>query len=69
MGKLKELWEEYKSLDKGDPRRKELQQQINDTEQWCINNGYKGFTITRFHDSIISPRYPNVGAVFWDDIK
>lgn len=72
MGKLKEYWDLYKSLDPSDPRRRELQKKINDTEKWCIAQGYEGFKVTKFNDNefAVSKNYPHKsGAVYFDDFE
>lgn len=71
MGRLKELWAELRSLDKNDPRREEVQKRINETEQFCIDHGYAGFTsITKWNNGkVVSDEYPqNTGYVYLEDI-
>lgn len=65
--KLKELWAEYKTLEPSDPRRKELQKEINRMEEWCISRGYEGFKITRFNDNegVDSKNYPQDSGAIW----
>ena len=38
MGKLADLRNELDSLDWDDPRVPKIQEKINETEQWCIDN-------------------------------
>lgn len=58
MGKLKDLWEEYRGTDKKDPYRKDLQKQINDIETWMIGRGLRK-NITQWTDAEgMSNRYP-----------
>lgn len=72
MGKLKELWDEYKTLDVDDiTRRIQLQNDINKCESWMIEKGYKKDGITKWHNnkSIVSDSYPHgSGAVFIEDL-
>ena len=72
IGKLKDLWEQLKSLDENSPLRDDIQKQINKTEQWCIDNGIAGFTsITNFASGKSSSNiYPwTAGAVWLKDIS
>jgi hypothetical protein len=42
MGKLKDLREQHDQMEFDDPRRAEIEKEINRIEQWCIDNN-KGF--------------------------
>ena len=70
MAKLKDLWADYKSLDRDDPRRIEIQKQINDIEMWCIQKKLPGFTsITKWNNDSFSDSYPHKsGAVRFEDM-
>lgn len=71
MGRLADLWAEWRSLDKSDPRRKEVQEEINKVEQYCISHNYAGFTsVTKWYDGGgQSSSYPfHTGAVYLEDI-
>lgn len=42
LGKLKDLREQWEQMSWDDPRRPEIEKEINKIEQWCIDNN-KGF--------------------------
>lgn len=70
MGKLKDLWEELKTLDNDNPRKKEVQKEINDIEEWMIGRGLKKDGTTKWYDNIRSDNYPwHSGAVYLEDLK
>ena len=68
MGRLKDLWQELKSVDKTNPRRKEIQEEINKIEEWMISQGLRK-DITLFYESLPkSPNYPqNTGFIWYED--
>ena len=71
MGKLKELWDQLKSLDDDSPLRGDIQKEINKLEEYCISKGFAGFTtITNWNNNKSkSDIYPwHSGAVFASDI-
>lgn len=71
-GKLAELWGELKETDYDDPKRLDLQKEINKIERYCIDQGYEGFTsITNWNNNSNSTSniYPwKSGVVYFDDI-
>lgn len=42
MGKLKELREQWEQMSYEDPKREEVEKEINRIEQWCIDKGVAG---------------------------
>lgn len=70
MGKLSDLWQEYKSLPRDHPKRKELQSDINKIEEWMIEKGYKTDGVTQWYDTDApSTNYPwKSGAVWFEDM-
>ncbi|NIU00412.1 MAG: hypothetical protein GWN01_05570 [Nitrosopumilaceae archaeon] len=69
IGKLRSLWEKLGQLDDDNPEKKEVQKEINRIEQFCIDKGFKGFTITRWNDTEENPQYPwHSGAIYFKDL-
>ena len=72
MGKLKELREEREQMNWDDPRRIEVEEEINKTEQWCIDNHPDwGIKLSKWRndDGDGSPDYPwHTGYVSIKDI-
>lgn len=71
MGKLQQLWDELRATDRDDPRRAEIQSEINKVEKWMISKGIKQpGTETKWNTSEqISNRYPwHVDVVFFEDM-
>ena len=70
MGKLSNLWTEYKSCDKNDPHRRDLQKEINKLEAWMIQKGYKTDGLTQWYEGGgKSKNYPwHSGTVWLEDI-
>lgn len=70
MGKLANLWQELRETSKDSPRRKEIQEEINNIERWMISKKIKKDGITKWGDfSEVSIRYPwHVDTVYFDDI-
>lgn len=58
MVRLAELWDRHRRMDDSDPRRIEIEREINRVEQWMIDRGYKEDGITRFHHNAPNPDYP-----------
>lgn len=71
MGKLSDLWQELKDMDYNDPRVVEVQKEINNTEQWMIEKGYKKDGLTKFSGVAgDSPHYPHhTGFIKFGDIN
>lgn len=70
MGKLGDLWQQIRDMDYDDPRREEVQKEINNVEQWMIDKGYKDDGITKWGDAGgTNIDYPyKTGYVKFDDI-
>ena len=71
MGKLGDLWQQIRDMDFEDPRRVEVQKEINKVEQWMIDKGYKKDGLTQWGESgsKTSLSYPHhTGFVRFEDI-
>lgn len=72
IGKLGELWDQLRATDYNDPKRKEIQEEINKVERYCIAHNYAGFTSeTKWYDNDQnnSELYPHhTGAVYFEDL-
>ena len=71
MGKLSELWAQYKSLERDDSRRADIQKEINNVEQWMIDKGYKTTPLTQWYNGMkTSPNYPEgTGYIWYEDLN
>lgn len=71
MGKLKDLWDELKNMDYDDPRKEEVQQEINKVEEWMISKGIKKDGVTQWNNNGMgySSFYPvHTGFVRIEDV-
>lgn len=70
MGRLSELWSLLKEMEADDPRRDDIQKQINDVEAWMIQKGYKKDGITKWGGYGNSKNYPDrTGYIWYEDIE
>ena len=72
MGKLGDLWQQIRDMNWDDPRRNDVQKEINSIEEWMITKGIKKDGITQWGEmsggnSIIYPHH--TGYVRFEDIS
>lgn len=71
IGKLADLWQNLRDTDFNDPKRADIQEEINKIERYMIKKGWKTDGETKWYDNeqSVSVLYPHhSGAVYFEDL-